>query len=77
MILHHLFHIFIAFINIASKKTNEYFIYLAIWNVNRLDVYSRSLDIVKNVILSLSFIVSEFRLKFTGGGGGRERDPPL
>lgn len=39
-------------------------------------IYSRSLDIVKNVILSLSFIVSEFRLKFTGGGEGK-RDPPL
>lgn len=53
---------------------------LYIWQYGMLIdsmIYSRSLDIVKNVILSLSFIVSEFRLKFTGGGGERERDPPL
>lgn len=41
-------------------------LYQAIWNINRLDVYSR-LRYMLNVIFSLSFIVSEFRLKFTRG----------
>lgn len=62
--MYRLFHILIAFINIANKKWIFY-----IWQYGMLidSMYILDHDIVKNVIFSLSFIVSEFRLKFTGG----------